>query len=157
MATGAVGAAQPHMQRHHGALAEADQRERRGRKVAARELGIEERFEHRRGLVDAEPALVGIAEGEREPLPADRRLAARLRRMRRHEGGLRQQRLPGAADLDEVVAVGAIAVQEHHQLARAVPERGSSRGPSSSAAIWLAPLRCRASWTGTGSRRLTAR
>ena len=35
------GAPQPHMQRHHGALAEADQRQRRGRKIAARELGVE--------------------------------------------------------------------------------------------------------------------
>jgi hypothetical protein len=26
--------------------------------------------------------------------------------------------LPGAADLDQVVAVGAVAMQEHHQLAR---------------------------------------
>ena len=34
------------------------------------------------------------------------------------EGGMRQQPLPGAADLDEVVTVGAVAVQEHHQLAR---------------------------------------
>ena len=75
-------------------------------------------FEHRRGLVGADPALVGIAEGQREPLPADRRLAAGLRRVRRDEGGVRQQALPGAADLDQVVAVGAIAVQEHDELAR---------------------------------------
>ena len=106
------------MQRHHGALAEADQRQRRGRQVAALELGVEEAVEHRRRLVDADPALVGIAEGERKPLPAHRRLAARLRRVRRDEGGLRQQPLPGAADLDQVVAVGAVAVQEHDQLAR---------------------------------------
>ena len=35
--------------------------------------------------------------------------------MRRDERGVGQQALPGAADLDQVVAVGAIAVQEHHQ------------------------------------------
>ena len=38
--------------------------------------------------------------------------------MRRHEGGLRQQLLPGATDLDEVVAVGAIAMQENDKLSR---------------------------------------
>ena len=56
-----------------------------GGKVAALELGIEEALEHRRRLVDADPALVRIAEGEREPLLADRRLAAGLRRMRGDE------------------------------------------------------------------------
>src|SRR5690606_26920672 len=55
------------------------------------------------------------AEGQREPLAADRRLAAGLRRMGRDEGGFRQQTLPGAAEIDEVVAVGAIAVKENHQ------------------------------------------
>ena len=46
------------MQRHHGALAEADQRKRRGCKLAARELRIDETFEARSRLVDPEPALV---------------------------------------------------------------------------------------------------
>ena len=36
------GAAQADMQRHHGALRKADQRERRGRQIAARKFGIEE-------------------------------------------------------------------------------------------------------------------
>ena len=67
------------------------------------------------GLVDAVPALVRIAEGERNHCRPDRRLAARLGRVRRDEGGVRQQALPGAADVDQVVAVGAVAVQEHHQ------------------------------------------
>ena len=69
-----------------------------------------------RGGVDAGPALVRIAERQRKPFAADRRLPARVRRMRRHEGGIRQQTLPGAADVDQVVAVGAIAVQEHDEL-----------------------------------------
>src|SRR5262249_55818436 len=72
-------AAQPYMQRHHRALAEADERERRGREIAALELGVEEGRQHGRRLVDSAPAFIGIAEGEREPLPADRRLAAGLR------------------------------------------------------------------------------
>ena len=80
------------------------------------EFGLEKAFERRRGLVDANPAFVRIAEGQRKPLPADRRLAARLGRMRRDESGLRQNLLPSAADLDQVVAVGAIAMQEDDEL-----------------------------------------
>src|SRR4030095_3507928 len=72
----------------------------------------------RRRLVDADPTLVRIAEREIEPLPAHRRLAAGLGRVRRHECGLRDEPLPGATDLDEVVAVCPIAMQEHHELAR---------------------------------------
>ena len=115
MAAGGAARRRPDMQRHHGALAEADQRQRRRRQLAARQFGVEECIERGRRLVDADPALVGIAERQREPLPADRRLAAGLGRMRRHERGVRQHRLPGAADVDQVVAVGAIAVQEHHE------------------------------------------
>src|SRR5262249_51843955 len=109
---------EPYMQRHHRALAEADERERRGREIAALELGVEEGRKHGRCLVDAGPAFIGIAEGEREPLSARRRLAAGLRGMRGDEGRLRQQPLPRAADIDEVIAVGAVAVQEHDELAR---------------------------------------
>src|SRR5262249_57871033 len=98
-------AAQPDMQRHHGALAKADQRQRGRRQLVPGELGIEKAFEYRRGFVDTGPALVGIAKGQREPLPADRRLAAWLGRVRRDEGTMRQHFLPGAADLDQVVAV----------------------------------------------------
>jgi len=38
--------------------------------------------------------------------------------VRRHERSIRQQGSPSAADLDEIITVGAIAVQEHHELAR---------------------------------------
>ena len=119
-------AAQTDMQRHHGALAETDQSERRSRQPMAAKLGVEKPLQLRRGLVDADPAFVRIAEGQCEPLPADRSLPARLGRMRRHECRLRQQLLPGAADLDEIVAVGTIAVQEHHKLPR---RAGARRQP----------------------------
>src|SRR5262249_6889951 len=112
------GAPQPHMQRHHGALAESDERERGGGQVAALELGVEKALEHWRRLVGTGPALVGIAKGERKPLPANRGLAAGLGRRRRDEPGLRQQILPRPPDIDEVVAVGAVAVQEYDELAR---------------------------------------
>ena len=144
-----VGAAQPDMQRHHGALAEADQRQRRRRQVAASELGVEEALEHRRRLADAGPALVGIAKGERETIAGrsapGRTAPARAARRRRPRAAV----LPGAADLDQVVAVGAVAVQEHDQLARRA-ERGSSRGPSSSAAITASAL---VLWAGSAQPR----
>ncbi len=106
------------MQRHHGALTEADERERRRRQLLAGKLGVKETLQYRRGLVGANPALVRIAERQREPLPPDWRLTAGLRRMRRDERRLRQQLLPGAADLDQIVAVGAITMKKHDQLSR---------------------------------------
>src|SRR5499427_6267760 len=148
-------AAQPHMQRHHGALAEADERERRGRQIAALELGVEEACEDGRRLVDAGPAFIGVAEGEREPLPANRRLAAGLRGVRGDEGRLRQEPLPRPADVDEVVAVGAVAVQEHDELARRTRARLEPRtvefshcppppGSARRRAAWLRDSRTRA-------------
>ncbi len=106
------------MQRHHRALAEADESERCRRQRVAFELGVEKALEPRCGLVDPDPALVRIAEGQAEPLPADRGLRARLRCVRRDERRLRQELLPGAADFDEIVAVSAIAVQKHDELSR---------------------------------------
>jgi hypothetical protein len=35
--------------------------------------------------------------------------------VRRDERGVRQKALPGPAEIDQVVAVGAIAVQEHDE------------------------------------------
>ena len=72
--------------------------------------------EHGRDRLDAGPALVGIAERERKPFAPDRRLSARVRGVRRHKGGIRQQASPSPPELDQVVAVGAIAVQEHDEL-----------------------------------------
>src|SRR5262249_27432799 len=86
-----------------------------------------EAFQHWRRLIDAEPAFVGIAEGQRKPLLADRRLPAWLRRVRRNKRGVRQQRLPRAPDLDEIVAVGAVAVQKHDKLMRGARARLEAR------------------------------
>jgi hypothetical protein len=72
---------QPDVQRHHGALAEADERQRVSTEAAALELGIEERVEPRRGCIDAVPALVRIAERERKPFATHGGLAAWMRRM----------------------------------------------------------------------------
>ena len=64
----------------------------------------------------AAPALVRIAEGEGEPLPAHRLAGHELGRVRGDEGGVGQPALPLPADLDQVVAVGAVAVEEHDKL-----------------------------------------
>src|SRR5579863_8444710 len=106
------------MQRHHGALAKAHQGERAAGQVVALELLVDEALQERGRLVDPEPALVFFPEGQGKPLPAGRRLGATLGRMRRYEGGVRQQVLPGAPELDQVVAVGAVTMEEDDELAR---------------------------------------
>src|SRR5262245_18106942 len=79
------GAAQADVKRHHGALAETNQSERRRWKIAPLELGVEKTFEDQCGLLHAGPALFRIAESKREPFTSHRRLPARTRRMRRDE------------------------------------------------------------------------
>src|SRR5262249_19379091 len=78
-------AAQANMKRHHGALTETDQSQRRRREIALLELGVEKAFEDRCGLRYASPALFRIAEGEREPFTPDWRLSAWTRRVWRDE------------------------------------------------------------------------
>src|ERR1700733_8464985 len=111
-----AGAAQADMQSHHRALAEADERERLRWQPMTRQLGIDEALQYRGRFVDADPALIWIAKGQSKPLASDRRLPASFRGVRRDERRVRQQRLPGAADLDQIVAVGAIAVEKNDEL-----------------------------------------
>src|ERR1700674_1018072 len=106
------------MEGHHRALAEADQRQRVAAEPMPPHLGVEKPLKPGRGGIDAAPALLRIADGEPEPLPPGRRFGAGLGRVRGDECRLRQQRLPRAADLDQIVAVGAIAVQEYDELPR---------------------------------------
>src|SRR5580704_15089508 len=79
---------------------------------------VEKSVEDGRGRIHADPAFVRIAKGQRKPLPADGRHTAGFGRVWRHERRLRHQPLPGLADIDEVIAVGAIAMQEYNELAR---------------------------------------
>src|SRR5215218_4563570 len=81
-------------------------------------LPIEEGVEERAGPVDASPALVRVAEGEGKPLPPSAAHGHQLRRMRRDEGGVRKPALPLPPDLDQVVAIGAVAVKEDDELLR---------------------------------------
>ena len=48
---GSDGAPEAHMQRHHSALAEPDQREFRSRKIVACQLRVEKSVEARTGLI----------------------------------------------------------------------------------------------------------
>ena len=103
-------------------------RKRAGRTAAdsGEALGLMDQILHRRDEVSEDETL---AEHRDRPtresrlwvrgtghLPADRRLTARLRRMRRGECGVRHEDLPRPADLDQVVAVGPIAMQEDDEL-----------------------------------------
>ena len=54
-------------------------------------------------------------------------VAARLGRVRRDEGGIRQATRPQAPDADQVVAVGAVAVQEDDQTLRRPAGRMNAR------------------------------
>ena len=109
-------AAQAHMQRHHGSLAETDERELAVVKARRLKLGVKKGVEAGLGGVDAPPALVGIAHGEGKPLPPRGRHAAGLGRMGGDEGRLRQDALPLLANINQIPPIGAIAVQEDHQL-----------------------------------------
>ena len=111
------------MQRHHRALAETDQRELRIVEAKPLEFGVEEGVDRAPRLDRAVPAL-GAPRRDRQAAgwrarttagPSTRRAA--LGRVWRDERNLGHERAPLTAKLDEIIAVGAIAVQEHHQLA----------------------------------------
>jgi hypothetical protein len=132
------------MQRHHGSLAEADKRHRARRQVASLQLIVEEAVEHRRSLVDAGPALVGLAEGEGKPFTTHRGLPTRVGRMRRHKGGMREQVLPYTADLDQIVAVRAVTVEENDELAG-----GSARARLYPGTVELCSQICLLEWVSS--------
>ena len=117
-AASAGAAAQRDVQRHHGALREADQRELAVAEPVARELGVEAGVEHRRARPHAGQQRRRAAVAQREPLPAEGRHVAGLGRVGRDEGGLRQMLGERRGELDQVRAVGADAMQQHHELAR---------------------------------------
>src|SRR6202167_3331801 len=142
------GAAQADMQSHHRALAEADERERLRWQPMTRQLGIDEALQYRGRFVDADPALIWIAKGQSKPLASDRRLPASFRGVRRDERRVRQQRLPGAADLDQIVAVGAIAVEKNDELPRGPRSRTKPRAIKLGRHRRLFP----SSWSGSDIR-----
>ncbi len=106
------------MQRQHGALAEADERQPIVAEAITGKLGIEKLIETELRLIHPWPEFRFVTQRERKPLPPDRRLRARLRRIRRGEGRIGQKILPLLAKSDEIVAVRAVAMQEDDELFR---------------------------------------
>lgn len=106
------------MQRHHGALTETNERKAILAKPMTGELLIEKLIEDRRRIdhAFAQPPLVDA--GERKPLPPRWCLTGWLWRVRRYKRGVGHQRRPQPSDVDEVVAIGAISVQENDQTFR---------------------------------------
>jgi hypothetical protein len=111
--------AQTDMERHHGALAEADQRQPPRLEIVGTELRIDQRVQAGAGLRYAAPALMRVPHGQREPLSAGRpRMGQAVGRVRGEERRIRQPLLPCPAELDQVVPVGAIAMKQKHELLR---------------------------------------
>ena len=138
-------ASQPHVQGHHGALAEAHEDEPVRREAIAGELGVEKTVEHRLGRCHPAPILAGITQREREPLQAAVHAGDGLGSIGGHERGIGQPLPPAVAQSDEIVAVGAVAVQQHHQRGRRAPRRlqprpielsGHGRDKSSCSTCW---------------------
>src|SRR4029078_3696619 len=88
---------------------------------------LEEVFKNRRGLVHSGPALFRVAERKRKPFASHGGLSAGPRSMWRHERGIGHNDLPCTAGRNQVVAVGAIAVEEDHKLTRASRARLKAR------------------------------
>ena len=112
-----LGAAQADMQRHHRALREADQR---GLALVEPVLGhrlVEEGIDERRGAAHAGQRERRIEARDAEPLVAHRIALAGIGRVGRMEHHVGHQRRQHRREPDQVVAVGAVAVQQDHQMA----------------------------------------
>src|SRR4029079_306332 len=139
-------------EREHGALTEADKSEGARGELHALKFGIEKGIHHRARLGNAVHNLARIAERQIEPLPSHRRHAAWLWRMGGDKRGMRQRPRPFAAQRDQVVAVGTIAVKEHDELfglttgrrgyPRSVETRRQAQAPSSG----MSSAECALSW-----------
>ena len=109
--------ARPNMQRHHRSLAETDQHQRCLAQRMTLKFAVDEVIQRRRGGDSALAHPDRVDRRQRKPLSANRRLAAGIRRVGRNERCIGQHRRPPSADLDQIVAVGAVTVQEDHQAA----------------------------------------
>src|SRR5258707_1256570 len=113
-----LSATQPDMQRHHGALREANQPGLFFVEPVLRQGVIEEALDEGRGGAHAGCRDSGIEARDAEPLIAEGIALARVGRVRRMEDGVGHQRRQHRGEPDQVVAVGAVAVQQHDQMAR---------------------------------------
>ncbi len=109
-------APQSGMKREHRPLAEADQSQLAVVEAVTIEFGIKKGVENRSRLVDPGPAFARVAHGQTEPLAPAWDLAAGLRRVGRDKGRVGHQIPPLLADRDQIIAVGAIAVQKYDEL-----------------------------------------
>jgi hypothetical protein len=122
------GAAQPDMQRHHGALAEADHDGLRFVEPILRHRVVEELLGEGRGRAHARRRDLGIEARDAEPLEAHRIALARVRRVGRVEHRVGHQRRQHGREADQVVAVGAVAVQQDHEMAGLAAGMGAVAG-----------------------------
>jgi len=103
------------MQGHHGALAETDKHEAVGGKPIAREFIIDEAIDGRLSRHHAAPVFAGIAHRQRKPLQAAVHAGDGLGCVGCNKNSLRQPAPPTVAERNQVVAVGAVPMQQHHQ------------------------------------------
>lgn len=107
---------QSQMQRQHGALAEPGKNQALGREAQPPQLSVQEFTDAWRGNRHATLHLMGIEPGNRKPLETRRRAWHAVRRMGRDKGRARKHFLPMRDQPDQVVAIGAITVEQHDQL-----------------------------------------
>ena len=106
------------VEREHRTLGESDQRELTRAEGGGPEFGVEEGVQHRQARLDPCQQRRRPPIPEREPLPAERRHVAGLRPVGCDEGRVRQALGEHGCEADQVVALGADAVQQDHELAR---------------------------------------
>jgi len=116
------GPAQPQMQGQHRALTEAHQNELLRRKLEALQFYIQKLVQGGAGAFHAAMHFGGIDPGNGKPLKAGR-TGNRIGGMRGNEMGARHHLLPMRRQPDQVVAVRAIAMHQHHQMGRRTAQR----------------------------------
>src|SRR5690606_30392753 len=123
-----LGQRQTDIERHHGALAEADEERLRRPEFGARP-DVTKALEHSGSghgntLCDA---LDHVVEVDRKPLVAEGILSAAGGRVWREEQGVGEEFGPVLAEADEVLAIGAVAVEDEDELVwRVARARGKS-------------------------------
>ena len=91
---GRDGAAQTHVQRHHCALAEANERHLRAGQGMAGQFLVNKSVQNGRGGAGAAPALMRVSIRKPEPLAARGHVLAGLMRVGRHERGVGENLRP---------------------------------------------------------------
>src|SRR5262249_7074177 len=114
-------APQADVQRHHGALTEADEGQPLRTEPKAGKLAVKKALHYRPGGFHAARVFLPIAPRQGEPLEAAEHAGDRLRRVGGEEGRVGQPLLPAGGQLDEILAVGAIPMQQDYQRSGSTP------------------------------------